>query len=53
MEYIFGTVTRRDTRYENLKTVGDTHTNLSEFVEVKREYPDCDITDRFRVVEKI
>lgn len=52
MEHIFGFVERNGVTVENLKTVGDAHTNLTGFNEVVREYPDCTITDRFRVMEK-
>ena len=47
MEYIFG----RD-KTETLKTKGSEHTDLTGFQEVVREYPDCTITDSFRVVKK-
>lgn len=50
MEYIFGNDCSNLT--ENLKTVGDEHSNLEGFCEVVREYPDCTITDSFSVVEK-
>lgn len=52
MEYIFGTTNRNGSINENLKTVGDVHSDLSGFVEIKRSYPDCDIVDKFRVVKK-
>ena len=52
MEYIFGTVKRRGVLSENLKTVGDKHSDLTEFVEIKRSYSDCDIIDRFHIIEK-
>ena len=52
MEYIFGTTDYNGSINKNLKTVGDEHTDLRGFVEIKREYPDCDIVDKFRVVKK-
>lgn len=38
---------------EVLKTKGATHTDLTGFQEVVREYPSEKITDNFRVVRKI
>lgn len=52
MEYIFGTTKYKGSMVENLKTVGDEHTALNGFVDIKRSYSDCDIVDRFRVLEK-
>lgn len=52
MEYIFGSVERNGMTVENLKTVGDSHTDLNGFVQTVRNYPDSTITDRFKVVEK-
>lgn len=52
MDYIFGIVDRNGVTVENLKTVGDAHTDLAGFVEVVREYPDSTIIDHFKVVEK-
>jgi hypothetical protein len=53
-DYIFGTTERNGLTVENLKTVGDTHTALTcgSFTQVRREYPDCVITDLFRVDEQ-
>ena len=53
-DYIFGTTDRNGLTVENLKTVGDTHTALTcgSFTQVRREYPDCVITDLFRVDEQ-
>lgn len=48
MEYVFGT---KETT-EILKTKGDRHTDLTGFHEIKREYPDQVITDRFCIVKK-
>ncbi len=48
MEYVFGTNRNK----EVLKTKGDTHTNLTGYHEVVREYPDQTITDNFRIVAK-
>ena len=52
MEYIFGIVERNGVTVENLKTVGQTHTNLGGFTQTVREYTDSTITDRFRITEK-
>lgn len=52
MDYIFGVVECNGVTVENLKTVGQTHTNLGGFTQTVREYTDSTITDRFRVVEK-
>lgn len=52
MEYIFGTVTQNGKSAENLKIIGTSHTDLRDFQQVIREYPDCTIVDNFRVVEK-
>lgn len=51
MEYVFGLVNQDGMAVENLKTVGDTHSNLSGFVQTVREYSDATITDTFRVIE--
>ncbi len=51
MEYVFGTHSVTDE--ELLKTKGDHHTNLSNSCEVVREYPDCVITDSFRVLRRM
>ena len=51
MDYIFGHVQRNNVTVENLKTIGDKHSNLSGFVQVIKEYPDATITDVFYVVE--
>jgi hypothetical protein len=37
---------------ENLKTVGDAHSDLSGYIQTVREYADSTITDRFRITEK-
>lgn len=52
MDYIFGTDRVDGQMFENLKTVGDEHTDLSGYVETRRVYDDRVICDRFRVVEK-
>jgi hypothetical protein len=52
MEHIFGVVECNGVTVENLKTVGQTHTNLGGFTQTVREYTGSTITDRFRVVEK-
>ena len=52
MEYIFGTSTRDGMTVENLKTVGEQHTNLSGFHTTVRKFQDgSEATDRFRVLE--
>lgn len=48
MEYVFGINKNK----EVLKTKGDTHTNLTGFQRVVQKYPDQDIIDNFRVVQK-
>ena len=50
MEYIFGTVLTGGGVTENLKTVGPEHPSLEGYMETRREYDDCTITDRFRIV---
>lgn len=52
MDYIFGLVDRNGVTVENLKTVGETHTDLAGFTEIVRDYPDSTIIDRFKVDEK-
>lgn len=52
MEYIFGTVWRDGVEVENLKTVGNQHTNLNGYCHVERNYPDNTITDTFQIGEK-
>ena len=52
MEYVFGTVRRDGRLIENLKTVGDKHTDLSGRVSIDRKYPDNYITDAFFIDEK-
>lgn len=52
MEYIFGTSTRDGMTVENLKTVGEQHTNLSGFHMTVQKFQDgSEATDRFRVLE--
>ena len=51
MEYIFGYVQRNGVTVENLKTVGDSHSHLSGFIQTVREYPDATITDVCRITE--
>lgn len=48
MEYVFGANNNRET----LRTKGDSHSCLTGYCEVVREYPDRIITDHFRVIEK-
>lgn len=52
MDYIFGTVARNGVTVENLKTVGEAHTDLDGFQQVVRKYPDSIAIDNFRIVEK-
>lgn len=52
MDYIFGTVNINGTEYENLKTVGDFHTDLTGFCTIHRNYSDSIITDTFKVIKK-
>lgn len=52
MEYIFGNVRRNGVNLENLKTVGEEHSDLSGFVSITREYADSNITDNFTIAEK-
>lgn len=52
MEYIFGNVCRNGVMVENLKTVGEEHTELKGAVSITRKYDDSNITDNFRIMEK-
>ncbi len=52
MEYVFGTVWEEGREVENVKTVGDAHTDLEGYCHIERRYPDNVITDTFRVVKK-
>ena len=52
MEYIFGTITRKNKEVDILKTVGSEHTNLEGKHIIERKYSDSIITDNFIVVEK-
>ena len=52
MEHIFGVVERNGVTVENLKTVGDAHSDLSGYIQTVREYADSTITDHFRITEK-
>lgn len=51
MEYVFGTVQRGGVTRESLKVVGGPSLAVGEFVTIVREYDNCTITDRCRVVE--
>lgn len=51
MEYIFGQAKRKGKTIDVLKTVGTTHTNLSDSHIIERKYPDSIITDGFFVVD--
>ena len=48
MEYVFGT----EGEIEVLKTKGDSHTDLTGYQQIVREFPGEKITDNFRVVCK-
>ena len=52
MEYIFGYVQHNGVTVENLKTVGNSHSELSGFIQTVREYPDTTITDVFLITER-
>lgn len=52
MEYVFGSVRRNGVEVETVKTVGETHSDLTGVVSVTQKYADSHITDNFTVVEK-
>lgn len=52
MVYVFGSVRRNGVNVENLKTIGETHSNLSGRECVERKFPDAHMTDTFYVKEK-
>lgn len=53
MEYVFGTSKQNGIACENLKTIGETHSNLSGYISTIREFADgTKITDRCRIVKK-
>lgn len=53
MDYIYGTARRGGVTAENLKTVGEQHTDLTGFVSTRREFGDgTAIEDRCRVLQK-
>ena len=52
MEYVFGAVQRGGVTRESLKVAGGPDLAVGEFVTIVREYDDCTITDRCRVVER-
>lgn len=53
MEYIYGTARRGGVTAENLKTVGEQHTDLAGFMSTRREFGDgTAIEDRCRVLQK-
>ena len=51
MEYVFGAVQRGGVTRESLKVAGGPDLAVGEFVTIVREYDNCTITDRCRVVE--
>ena len=52
MEYIFGNIVKDGKRTQILKTVGETHTELSGTFIISKEYDDAIITDSCEIVEK-
>lgn len=53
MNYIYGTSIRNGVLSENLKTVGDEHSNLSGYVSTVQDFPDgTKITDNCRIIRK-
>lgn len=48
MEYVFGTKKEK----EILRTKGDAHSDLAGYHQIIQEYPDQNIIDNFRVVQK-
>ena len=52
MEYIFGRTICNGIDMDNLKTVGEEHSDLDGAMSITREYADSYITDTFRIVEK-
>lgn len=53
MTYIYGTGTRNGHTYENLKTVGTEHSDLSGYISTVRDFPDgTKITDHCRIARK-
>lgn len=51
MEYIFGTVRKNGVFYDNLKTVGNKHTDLNGAISIIRKFPDNIITDNAKILE--
>lgn len=53
MEYVYGTSSRDGIVCENLKTFGESHSNLSGYISTIRDFADgTKITDRCRIVKK-
>lgn len=53
MNYIYGITQRFSTPCENLKTVGDKHSDLSGYVSTVKSFPDgTKITDHCRIIRK-
>ena len=52
MEYILGNIIKDGKKTQILKTVGETHTNLSGSFVTSKEYYDAIITDSCEIVEK-
>lgn len=52
MEYVFGSARRNGHVYEAVKTKGEAHSNLEGVVQIKRQYDDSVIYDKFKVIEK-
>ena len=51
MEYIFGTVRKNGVIYDNLKTVGDIHTDFSGSISIVRKFSDNIITDNAKILK--
>jgi hypothetical protein len=52
MEYVYGTVRQNGALRECLKTKGGEHTELEGYTETIREYEDCKIVDKCKVLDK-
>lgn len=52
MEYIFGNIIKNGKKTQILKTIGETHTNLSGSFVTSKEYDDTIITDSCEIIEK-
>ena len=52
MDYIFGSTTRDGVTTETLLTVGEAHSALTGETETRRTFPEGDLIDHFRIVER-